>query len=489
MRKRFRDCGLDQPYLLPPSLQDWLPENHLARLVAGVVEELDLSGIYEQYERKDGRGLAAYHPMMLTRVLLYGYCIGKRSSRQLEKATYEDVAIRYLAADQHPDHDTIAAFRQEHLTALASLFVQVLRLCRRVGLTKLSQVSIDGTKMRANASRRQSKPYRQLQSEEQELMEQVSEILGQAAQADAAEDEQYGKGRRGEELPEDLNTAEKRLAKIRAAKAALEEEARSRHEQARREREAAAGKPRNEAQRKRWQRARSPEPNPEAKGNLVDPDSRVMMNSGRAGFIQGYNAQIAVDTDSHVIVAATITQQEHDKQQLVPVVEAIRRMTGRKPAVIAADSGYWSSEAVEHQSLRGIRVLVPPDAGHTRQLTSSSPRTEAAQLMRRKLAHSSGRKSYARRKGSVEPVFGTLKEHRGYRRFLFRGDAKVSAEWQLICAAHNIRKLCASAVPRNGAEGHAKNARCACNRKSPTRVQSKIVHAPAHSITQRPLPR
>src|ERR1022692_4251685 len=225
MGKKFRSCDLNQAYLLPPSLQDWLPEGHLARFVGEVVEALELSAIYAKYEAGDGRGLAAYDPRMMVRVLIYGYCRGVASSRRIERATYEDVAFRYLAADQHPDHDTIATFRQEQLTPLAQLFVQVLQLCQRAGLVKLGHVALDGTKIKANASKHKAMSYERMEKAEKELEKEVQALLAEAARVDAEEDGKYGKGKRGDELPKELARREGRLEKIREAKAALEQEA------------------------------------------------------------------------------------------------------------------------------------------------------------------------------------------------------------------------------------------------------------------------
>src|SRR5258706_14231313 len=225
MSKRFRECSLDQPFLMPPSLQDWLAEDHLARFIVEVADTLDLREIYADYERQDGRGLAAYHPLMLTRLLLYGYATGRTSSRRIEQATYDDVAFRYLAADQHPDHDTIAQFRQRHLKALAGLFAQALRLCQRAGLVKLGTVAIDGTKLQANASPAQSLRYQRLEEEEKRLQAIVEEMLSEAGRVDAEEDARWGKGQRAEALPPELATAAGRLEKIRQAKRELEQEA------------------------------------------------------------------------------------------------------------------------------------------------------------------------------------------------------------------------------------------------------------------------
>ena len=238
MAKRFRPYSLDQDYLLPPSIKDWLPEDHLARFIGDVTQEMDLRPLLRRYRNGDGRGLAAYNPVMMLRLILYGYCVGKRSSRQLEKATYDEVPFRYLAGNQHPDHDTIAAFRKEHLASLGDLFVHVLRLCFEAGMVKVGQVAIDGTKMRANADRNYSFRYNQLSEQEQALQKQVEQMLAEAAQCDAEEDAQYGKGRKPEELPEELRSAETRLAKIREIRERLQREAEERAAAARKGQEA-----------------------------------------------------------------------------------------------------------------------------------------------------------------------------------------------------------------------------------------------------------
>src|SRR2546426_2219007 len=230
MSKQFRDCHLDQLLLLPPSLQDWLPEGHLARFVAEVVEALDLSAIYATYEEGDGRGLAAYDPRMMVRLLIYGYCRGVASSRRIERATYDDVAFRYLAADQHPDHDTIADFRKEHLTGLSQLFVQVLRLCQQAGLVKLGHVALGGPKGEANRAKHKAMSYERMGETEKRLEAEVKALLQEAARMDAEEDRKYGEGKRGDELPAEVARRETRLAKIREAKAALEREAREQAE-------------------------------------------------------------------------------------------------------------------------------------------------------------------------------------------------------------------------------------------------------------------
>src|SRR6266568_2713690 len=341
MSKQFRNCNLDQAFLLPPSLQDWLPEGHLARFVAEVVETLDLSAMYAKYEERDGRGLAAYDPRMMVRVLIYGYCRGVASSRRIERATYEDVAFRYLAADQHPDHDTIAAFRQEHLANLSQLFVEVLRLCQRAGLVKLGHVALDGTKIKANASKHKAMSYGRMGEAEKKLEAEVETLLRHAEEVDEAEGRQYGKGQRGDELPAELARRESRLKKIREAKEALEAEARQKADEQKAGAEAKiAARQEQEKQTGQKPRGRAPQvgnpaeaqPESSSQRNFTDPESRIMPDGAHKGsFVQAYNAQAAVDSAAQIIVAAEITQQTNDKQQLAPMLEQVVNNMGAKP--------------------------------------------------------------------------------------------------------------------------------------------------------------
>lgn len=459
MNKRFRVCDLDQVYLLPPSLQDWLPEGHLARFIGDVTDELDLRAIYGDYQRKDGRGLSAYHPLLLTRVLLYGYATGITSSRRIERAIHDDVAFRYLAANQHPDHDTIAAFRRRHLEALAGLFVQALRLCQKAGLVKLGNVAIDGTKIMANASSRRSVPYQKLTEREQYWKDMVDRLLAGAEETDRQEDLQWGEHQPADPLPAELADAKRRLERIRQAKAELEKEAQEQLQEAKknfqpgkvgrpRKEDRAEGPPQDPQQRQKaknhYRRAKANAEQPGRQYNFVDPDSRVMLDNGKKCFTQAYNAQIAADAHAQVIVAAEVTQETVDRQQLLPMVEAVRQATGGCPEVVTADAGYWDTTSLRDASLKGIEVLVSPDSKQLppdAPLAPTAPHNEEARSMRERLTSESGKVLYAARKCTVEPVFGQIKEIRNLRRFRLRGLRQAAAEWKLICATHNLLKL------------------------------------------------
>jgi transposase len=455
MSKRFRTCTLDQPYLLPPSLNDWLPPDHLARFIADVTNELDLSAIYDRYERKDGRGLAAYHPLLLTRVLLYAYAIGITSSRRIERATYEDVAVRYLAADQHPDHDTIAAFRQENLEQLAALFAQALALCRHAGLVKLGNVALDGTKVQASASRDRSMTFSRLTEQEKQLQAVVTALLEQAARTDREEDERYGKGRTDDELPPELADATTRLEKIRAAKRALEQEAAEELEKAKRDYpssgrigrppkdRALSGLSKAERQKRknRLRRAQRNALHPSRQYNFTDPDSRLMRDHGKGAFVQGYNAQAAVDGHAQIIVAADVIQDVVDRKQLVPMCTKVREVLGEVPRVITADAGYWDSASIEQLINSNTEVLVAPDATHEWASPKTVNASPLVRQMRERLGSGVSGALYAMRRAIVEPVFGQIKFTRRLDRFSFRGLRKVKAEWSLICLTHNLLKL------------------------------------------------
>jgi len=452
--KTFKPYTPDQLLLLPPALQDWLPEGHLALFLSDVVDEaLDLTPILAPYETGDERGQPPYHPALMVKLLLYAYCTGKPSSRQIERATYEEVPYRVLAADQHPDHDTLAAFRQQHLPALAALFAQVLDLCRRAGLVKLGHVALDGTKVLANASKHKAMSYARMAEAEQHLQQEIAALLAEAQWVDAAEDAQYGKGRRGDELPAELTRRESRLAKIRAAKAALEAEAKAEAVAA----AAAAQAKLTARERRAAETGRKPSgppptvpdpttatPQPKAQRNFTDPESRIMKDGATKSFVQAYNAQAAVDGAAQVIVAAAVTQEANDKQQLVPMLSQVAKHCGAVPTVASADSGYFSEAAVMAEALVGIDLHVAPDRQKHGEAPAPPPRPDdgtAISAMRAKLQTAAGHAVYALRKAIVEPVFGQIKDGRGFRRFSFRGLGKVQAEWQMICLTHNLLKL------------------------------------------------
>ena len=463
MGKCFRSDYLEQTLLLPPALQDWLPEDHLARFLADVVNTLDLGAIYGSYEEKDGRGQAAYHPAMMVRVLLYGYCTGIYSSRQMQAKMYEDVAFRYLGADEHPDHSTLAEFRKRHLEALAGLFTQALQLCQKAGLVKLGHVAVDGSKIQGNASKHKAMSYGRMNEAEAKLKAEVEELLQRANAVDAAEDEKFGKGQRGNELPAELARRESRLAKLQAAKAELEAEA----QQAAAVKKAAAeakiaARREEEARTGRKASGHDPQvPEPEkaipdakAQRNFTDPESRIMPDGSHKGsFVQGYNAQIAVDGQAQVIVAAEVSQASNDKHQLAPMLQQVEQNVGAKPQAASADTGYWDPKQVGDARVQGIDLYVAigkQKHGEGRQSpenpepTSSPPCVEETPLreqMKHKLKTEVGRNLYRMRKAIVEPVFGQIKEWRGFRRFSFRGLQKVRAEWKLICLTHNLLKL------------------------------------------------
>lgn len=454
MAKEYLPYDVDQRLLLPPDMRAWLPEGHLALFILDVVETLDLSKIYAFYEAKDARGRAGYHPAMMVALLLYGYCTGKPSSRRIERATYEDVGFRVLAGDQHPDHDSISAFRKQHLEALSELFMQVLQLCQKAGLVKLGHIAIDGTKIKANASKHKAMSYSRMGEAEKKLADEVQKLLAEAERVDAEEDAQHGKGRRGDELPNELRRREDRIRKIREAKAELEQEAKERaaakaaeveQKLAEREREQAqtGRKPSGQAPQ-----APDPEqalPEPKSQRNFTDPESRIMPDGANKGsYLQGYNAQIAVDGEAQVIVAVELTQSSNDARQLVPMAQAIVNNVGKLAETTSADAGYFSAEAVEHAALGATNLLVPPNRqkhGSEPTQGSSEPTASAAQRMRHKLASPEGQALYKMRKAIVEPVFGQIKEARGFRRLLLRGLEAGRAEFRLIALTHNLLKL------------------------------------------------
>lgn len=455
--KTFRPYQPDQLLLLPPSIEEWLPEGHLARFVREVAFELDLSAIEDTYAEE--RGQPPYHPRLMVTLLLYAYSTGTYSSRRMAAKLVDDVAYRFLAAGNTPDFRTLSDFRKTHGVALNGLFVQVLKLCAEAGLVKLGRVAVDGTKVKANASKHKAMSYARMSEREATLQAKVAELLARAEATDEAEDAEYGAARRGDELPEELQRAEGRLAKIRAAKAALEAQAR---EQAVKDAETAKA---NQVERERKEQEngrrfggqpfqvpdpRQAKPAPKAQRNFTDPESRIQKTAD--GFIQGYTAVLAVDEEAQVIVGQHVTPNGPEQHELIPAVEAIERLLGEFPAQIVADAGYWSEQNVERLEAKGIDAYLargrmkhgepaPPPRGRI------PAKLSVAERMQRKLRTKAGHAVYARRKVIVEPVNGQIKQARGFRQFLRRGLERVGQEWSLVCTAHNLLKLQATWQP------------------------------------------
>jgi transposase len=435
-------CGdRDQPFLLPPDLRDWLPKDHLAWFVLDVVDQLDLAPFYRAH-RDDGHGRPAYDPKLLLGVLLYAYCTGVRSSRQIERRCIEDVAFRVLAANQTPDHVTIARFRVRHEQALASFLVASLRLCAEAGMVQVGVVALDGTKLAGNAADVANRTLAKLHAE-------VAEILRQAAEADQRDDQQHGDAH-GDELPKPLASKAGRLARLRQAAARLEADAAARQQRYEQRQAAADAAAVAEGRRPRQlkPRPRDEAPKPDALANITDPDSRMMHT--RKGRFQGYNAQ-AVTTCGQLVVAAELTQQTNDLLQLRPMLQAITTTLAAagitdRPETLLADCGYWSIANLTELP-DGPELLIPP-AKHARQGTprkdgkpSESRSTGLRAAMTAKLTSDDGKACYALRKQTVEPVFGQIKEIRGARRFMRRGLGACEAEWKLLCGTHNLLKL------------------------------------------------
>lgn len=444
MAYNFIPCDRDQQFLLPPSLREWLPEDHLAWFIVDAVEELDLAAFHASY-RDDGWGRAAFDPQMMVALLLYAYAIGERSSRQIERRCREDVAFRCLSANQIPDHATIARFRARHEEALAEVFTQVLALCAEAGLVSVGLIALDGTKLKANASQRGNRSHAQISSE-------VEAILAEAARADVEEDELFGE-RRGDELPAELRARSSRLARLRIAKAKLESEVTER-------RVAYEGRlaerARAEAERGPL-RGRKPKPPPEAvvpsaRANTTDPDSALVHSAG--SFLQGYNAQ-AVATAEQIVIAAELSTDSPDGRLLAPMAETARHELlaaglAEPPGLLLADAGYWNVPQIEHVEASGTAVLVATETGSAKRRRERQgrprklrdKRREGLYLrMHRTLASPHGRKLYRRRQQLVEPVFAQTKVVRGCDRFQRRGFSACRSEWRLIMATHNLLKL------------------------------------------------
>jgi transposase len=430
MGKCYRPYYPDEDLLLPPSLREWLPENHLSYFVSDVVDNLDLSAMDAVYG-SEKRGQPPYDPQMMTKVLLYGYCVGVFSSRRIEKRLVEDIAFRILAAGNQPNFRTISDFRKIHLKTLSGLFEQVLKIALEAGAMKLGRVALDGTKMKANASKHKAMSYDRMQEKDKQIRAEVKQLLEQAEAADAEEDERHGKDRRGDELPEELQRRESRLKKIREAKRALEARAR--------EKATAEGAD---------PKAATPKENDQY--NFTDPESRIM--KGADGFVQGYNAQAVVEPTLQLIVGQAVTDATNDKQQLMPMVKTMEEQSGQRPQEVLADSGYCSEKNLEQLNAdqnpeRHIMGYIATERQKHDEYRKPCPRgplpkgATRVELMKRKLQTKAGKAIYAARKTIVEPVFGQIKHARGFRQFLLRGIDKVRGEWSLVCLTHNILKF------------------------------------------------
>jgi transposase len=439
MSKLFRPWKIDQAQLLPPSVQDFVPEGHLSRFIVALVREsLDLSAIAGSYASSLGQ--PPFDPRLMTALLLHGYASGLYSSRRIAKACEERADFMMIVALDAPDFRTVCDFRKRHLQALAGLFVQVLRLAERAGLVKLGHVALDGTKIKANASKHKAMGYDRMKKREAELQAEVDRWLAAAEAADTQEDKLHG-NRRGDELPDWVADRQKRLAKIREAKAALEAEAKAAAEAEARARAAAEARRKAEGRKKNGKTPAPPQDAPDGKAqrNFTDPDSRILKT--KDGFIQGYNAQAAVDAAAQIVVAHGLTQSMSDHGQLVGLVDGIEAALGARPTEASADAGYLSEANLAALDARGIKAYIAigrakhPDAAKRR---IGGPLTQA---MRAKLKRAGWRSRYRLRKQIVEPVFGQIKQARGFRQFLLRGVTAVRAEWAMICTAHNLTKL------------------------------------------------
>ena len=443
---RFVPVDRQTGYLLPPSVEDWLPEDHLARFVVEVIGQLDLSELSRAYA---GRGMAAHHPEVLLGLLVYGYATGVFSSRKIERATYDSVAFRYIAANTHPDHDTLATFRKRFADQIEKLFVQVLLVAREMKLVKLGRIALDGTKVKANASKHRALSYGHLGRVETQLREEVEQLMGMAEQADRDNLPD------GMDVPAEIARREARLKALGEAKAKIEARAQERFEQEQQEYEAKVA--RREAQRKDGKKPRGKDPKPPQGGarpgdqiNLTDEESRIMpVSSG--GFEQGYNAQAAVDVETMLIVGTSVTQQSNDKRQVAPMLDVLGALPEPlgQPEVLLADAGYFSAANVALCKTADIEPLIAirRDAHHLplmeRFADDPAPPASPDPVVRmtHQLKTKVGRSLYGLRKSTVEPVFGIIKHVMKFRQFSLRGIAGVTAEWSLVALAWNIKRM------------------------------------------------
>lgn len=428
MSKSFRPWDVDQVWLLPPSIDDFVPAGHPAHLVRDLVREtLDLGAVMAAYD--EPRGYPPYHPAMMVALLLYAYSQGVYSSRRIARALEARLDFMAVSALQRPEFRTISDFRKRHLGALAGLFGQILRLCREAGLVELGHVALDGTKLKANASKHKAMSYGRMVKAEGELAALTAAWLAEAEAVDAAEDAACGRERRGDEMPDWVKDKQRRLEKIRAAKAALEANARAQAATTTGARTRGGRKPAHQSAR----------PKPAAQRNFTDPESRIM--KGKDGFVQAYNGQLAVDARAQVIVACDLTDEAVDAGRLVPLLERIEQNLKRRPKEVSADGGYCSEANLQALAARGVRSYLATGRQKHPAGGTSKRRGPLVLAMRLKLKRGGRRSRYRLRKQTVEPVIGQIKQARGFRQFLLRGLAKVEAEWALLCTAHNLLKL------------------------------------------------
>jgi transposase len=425
----------NQDYLLPPSVTEWLPRNHLAYFISETIDRLDLQKFYERYEG-DGRRNQPYHPAMLAKVLVYGYATGVFSSRKIARKLYEDIAFRFLGAGNFPRHRTICDFRLHHLPEFIDLFVQVAQLAKELGLAKLGTIALDGTKVHANASKHKAMSYGRIKQREQELKQEIEALLERARSVDAQEEARLGVNQAEEDLPAELERREERLAKIEAAKKRIE----ARQAEADRNR----GRHPNDEQRPRDGAGRPFKrpfgvPKDEAQDNFTDPESRIMKRDG--SYEQSYNAQAAVDAENQLIVATGLTNNAADSGQLLPMVKALQNNLGKLPERLLADSGYRSEEGFAALEEKGVEGLIALGREGKKKGPIDAKVYPASARMTDRLASPEGQAQYRRRKAIVEPVFGWVKHVLGFRQFSLRGLTKVLSEWNLVCLAINLRRM------------------------------------------------
>jgi transposase len=447
--KRFREYNQSQSFLLPPSLDDWLPEDHEARFISDVVEDLlDLSAIYDSYVKADG--YPPYDPSMMLKLLLYAYSTGVTSSREMERCCHVNVAFRWLAANAAPDYRSISRFRRRHLVAIDALFVQVLALCAEAGLLKLGRVALDGTKLRASASRHKAMSHDRMGPRIEALEEEVRTILAEAEAADAAEDAEFGEDKRGDEVPAELARRETRLAKLRAAKEAIEAEAKEKAAKTAGQRAKDKGGTEDQARAAGEQAAKTATADGRAQRNFTDPESRMMKTND--GYHYAFNAQAVVDEEAQVVLAHSVSNQAADAPHLIEMIEATEANLGaadieENPDTLIADAGYFSEANVNDATDAGVDVLIATGRIKHHERVSPAPRgpiprdATVKEKMARRLRTKAGRADYARRKAIVEPVFGQMKVRQRAGFLRLRGLEGAQGEWALHVLCHNLRKL------------------------------------------------